>query len=374
MHRLFLICLLVLSPKLLSNLQAQLSKEATISIITCRAGDDLYNIFGHSAIRVQDPAQRMDIIYNYGIFSFDEEGFMTKFLRGKLKYWVGKSNMASFKRGYINEKRTILEQKLNLDHIQKNDLYQALEENYKPENRYYLYDFFFDNCSTRIRDILFSNIINLRYPTKPKLELSFRQLLDQHTYRTPWTDFGMDLLVGTISDRTATVEEQMYLPEFLFNHLNETTIEQKNLVASSSLLLDFEEIEQQRDKTPFFTPLLFFSILFLIELILYFYNSTLILVRIYDKLWYLFAGLGGLILTFMWFGTDHIATKSNLNLLWMNPIFVLATFTKSRKIAVVILVLLAISVLQSTFLQNYHGAVYLIIGILFLKILRQVKG
>lgn len=374
-RNLFIIFVLICSLFSPTGLKAQLSNEATISIITCRAGDDIYNTFGHSAIRVKDPNTRLDVIYNYGMFSFKEEGFTSKFLRGKLKYWIGKSTLESFMRGYVYEKRTVLEQTLNLDNEQKNSFYKALEENYKPENRYYLYDFFFDNCSTRIRDILANHISDLEYPDSPELQLSFRELLDQHTYRSPWTDFGMDLLVGTISDRMATVEEQMYLPEFLFNHLSKTKIGQdKDLVASISVILDFEAVEQQRDNTPYFTPLLFFIILLFIEVVIYLYNPRSTWLKLYDNIWYLLIGLGGLVLTFMWFGTDHISTKSNLNLIWMNPLILLAMYMKSRKIWAFILILLALSVLQSAFFQSYHGAVYPIIIILILKLLRQIKN
>ncbi len=370
-----LIFIIVLISGLISStiLKAQLSDDASISIITCRAGDDIYNTFGHSAIRVQDPHLRLDVIYNYGIFNFQEEGFVGKFLRGKLKYWIGKSRMASFAEGYQEEKRTILEQRLNLSQEEKIKLYRALEDNYKPENRYYLYDFFFDNCSTRIRDILSDNISNLEYPKQTEKELTFRHLLDQHSYRSPWTDFGMDLLIGRITDNNSSVEEQMFLPEFLYQHLEATTVNNEPLVTSTSVLLDFEDIEKQRDHTPFFTPILFFGALLLLELVIFFWGLDSRWIAIYDKFWFALAGIGSLALTFMWIGTDHVTTKTNLNLLWMNPLFLFVLFKRSKKIETAILCLLAVAALQTAFYQSYHGAVYPIITILFLKIVRRIQ-
>ena len=368
---LLLILLTTLSP--IKEAYAQLSKEASISILTCRAGDDIYNTFGHNAIRVVDPTQRLNEVYNYGMFSFDEEGFTMKFLRGKLLYWIGRSSMNNFLRGYVYEKRSVLQQELSLSQSEKNKLYTALRDNYRPENRSYLYDFFFDNCATRIRDILADNVENLEFPTEAESGFTFRSLLDQFTYRSPWTDLGMDLLVGRISDKEASIEDQMYLPEFLYLHLENSTINGQPLVAESSIILDHEAQENSRDSIPFFTPVLFFGLLLLLEIVFLIRASKSKWLAAYDNLWFLLLGIGGIVLAFMWWGTDHIATKDNLNLLWMSPLFILLTFKKGRKIEIALLMMLALSIVLSLFVQSLHSAVILIIAILIVKLIRHLR-
>ncbi|MFT5071410.1 MAG: hypothetical protein ACI8V8_001378, partial [Chitinophagales bacterium] len=140
--------------------QVTLSEQAEISILTCSKGDDLYNTFGHTGIRVRDENQNIDIVFNYGMFSFggssfnDQMKFGVKFVRGKLEYWLGVQNFTNFLSSYQNQKRWVYEQVLDLDQSQKQGLFNALMINFEPENRAYQYDFFFDNCSSRVRDML----------------------------------------------------------------------------------------------------------------------------------------------------------------------------------------------------------------------------
>lgn len=366
---LFYCCILFL---LSIPLHAQLSEESTISILTCRPGDDVYNIFGHNAVRVQDSSVGVDEVYNYGLFSFEEEGFVMKFLRGKLRYWVGRSSMKGFLRGYVHEKRSVIEQTLDLDLAQKNKLYRALVENQKPENRYYLYDFFYDNCATRIRDILTDNITLLEYTSIDSEQYSFRQLLDQFNYKSPWIDFGMDLLVGTPADKTASPQAQMYLPEYLFNNLEKASLAHKPLVKSTQLILDYEAEIATRSRVPFFTPTLLFGLLLLLELFFFLKagKEKLKWLSHYDNLAFLLLGIGSMILVFMWFGTDHSTTKNNLNLLWMSPLFLCILFYKSKNLILVQMGFIVLCLLLGTFVQQLHVAAILIALIAFFKLLR----
>ena len=131
----------------------QISKEARISLITISPGNQLYTRFGHSAIRINDPQQELDIVYNYGTFDFDTPGFYTKFLRGKLLYFLSVYSFDRMVRTYEYFNQSVYEQELNLTFEQKIAVYNFLNWNYLPDNRYYLYDFFYDNCSSRIRDV-----------------------------------------------------------------------------------------------------------------------------------------------------------------------------------------------------------------------------
>ena len=142
------------------QIQAQdfkLSEYAAISILTCEPGTDLYASFGHSAIRVQDPMMQLDIIYNYGIFDFYAPNFYTNFIKGKLTYTLGRQYFSDFLFEYEMENRSVKEQVLRLDKNSRDRLFNFLEKNYRPENRDYAYDFFFNNCATKIRDLIGEN-------------------------------------------------------------------------------------------------------------------------------------------------------------------------------------------------------------------------
>lgn len=136
----------------MSVLNAQDSSRLRISLLTCTPGEELYSTFGHSALRVTDSNAVTDLVYNYGTFNFDDEGFYLKFARGKLLYYVSVELFRDFAANYQYENRGITEQVLNLSGEEKIRMRHFLEENLQPQNRYYKYDFFFDNCTTRLRE------------------------------------------------------------------------------------------------------------------------------------------------------------------------------------------------------------------------------
>src|SRR5678815_12567 len=128
-----------------------------ISLLTCTPGQELYSTFGHSALRLTDSLTGEDIIYNYGTFDFDDPGFYSKFTRGKLLYFVSVDKFQNFLEEYEYYQRGITEQVLNLSCTERGKLFSALQENAKDANKYYKYDFMVDNCTTRLRDIVFKN-------------------------------------------------------------------------------------------------------------------------------------------------------------------------------------------------------------------------
>ena len=147
-----------------------------ISLLTCGPGEELYSTFGHSAVRVTDSASNEDIVYNYGTFSFDEPGFYTKFVRGKLMYYLSTQDFISFKQDYEKEKRSMTEQVLNLSCNEKSKMAKLLMQNLMGENKFYKYDFFFDNCTTRLRDLLEKSAdSNVHYGSVVNTPTTFRQ-------------------------------------------------------------------------------------------------------------------------------------------------------------------------------------------------------
>ena len=185
-----LLILLIFQPKI----QAQeLSAEATISILTCNPGKDVYSMYGHTAIRISDPAQNLDAVYNYGVFSFDSPNFMYRFAKGQTDYLMVGQKFSSFIPEYEQDQRSVYEQVLNLSQEGKNRLFQALIKNARPENREYRYNFFIDNCATRVRDMIEHNAgVQVRFTENHPTE-SYRDLIKKfhHSFRwhfptVPW--------------------------------------------------------------------------------------------------------------------------------------------------------------------------------------------
>ncbi len=362
--------------------QATLSENSKISILSVGPGNQIADMYGHTGIRVKDLSQNIDYVFHYGLYDFDAPNFVMKFLRGKLMYQMGAQKMDGFIAQYDRDKRTVYEQYLNLDTQQKNVFYAALRENYKPENRKYLYDFFFENCATIIGDRIETLIGEIQFP-KDREDKTFRQMINEHQQDRPWADFGIDLIIGSIADETATIKEQMFLPLYVHDILKDCFIEGKPLIEDEKMVLNYIAKNSQQKKKKF-TPRLLFMILLLLELVLlagFFLNweKGKRLIRGYDKFWYLIFGIGAVIIAFMWFGTDHISTKDNWNLFWMNPFYLVLFFSlKKGKASFVNLVLLALILINLLTIvkfpaqfQEIHQASYLLMVISTLKLLRE---
>ena len=318
---------------LLINLKSfgQLSPHAKVYLLTCDPGDEIYTQFGHSAIRIVDKEASLDNVYNWGMFEFDEDetAFMMKFARGKLPYYMGVQSFDGFMAEYIYFNRTVRQLELNLNQAQTNELFAALQINYLPENRVYKYDFFFDNCASRIRDF-FVKVVG------ESLELGKHNDADLFSYRTiitprltdhSWTHFGINLVLGARIDAYVTNDNLMFLPEymeqiFLLSHVN---VEGKKVPFVLSQETIFEGAKIEEKSSLFFTPnILAWSIFGLIVLLLFFkWNKSL---RVLGMVLIFSTSLLGLILLLMWFATDHQATKMNYNLIWANPVLIILPF------------------------------------------------
>lgn len=328
--RLFLFCLIISTPFLAAS---TLSEQSKISLLTCGAGDDLYSVFGHSALRVTDEQEGIDIVFNYGTFDFDAPNFYLNFARGKLNYILSVSGINSFMRGYVYEVRYVLEQDLDLTMAQKQALFDALIENRLPENRAYLYDFFYDNCSTRIRDMLkkvLGDSLDYRLELAPENDMSFRDYIEAYTFNVPWGDFGIDLALGLPTDKKVTPFHRMFLPEEMKLAFDRAVLldEQGNarpLVAQERMLLD---LPVRAPQWQWGTPVQLFWLLALIFVFLWWKNKLgNVLTRITQGL----IGLVGVVMVLLWFATDHTATAWNFNLLWAMPTWLLLAVLPSRK-------------------------------------------
>lgn len=303
-----------------------------LSLLTCTPGTELYSTFGHSAIRVIDSSGKTDIIFNYGTFDFEDPAFLVKFTRGKLLYFVSIDEFENFLDQYNYEKRGITEQVLDLSCDAKKNLLIALHDNAKEENRYYKYDFVYDNCTTRIRDIIFSSAKN-QVDTKnirPKDEITFRNLIHEYLDRGNhyWSKLGIDILLGSPLDKKLSNSEAMFLPDYLLKAFDSTLLNGKPLVTDkATILVSTMPVNKPSPASPF----LLFTVFFLIIAILSFIKKTTDFFTFFDFILFFLTGALGLLLLFMWFGTDHQTCRNNFNLIWAFPVHLVIVFFLFQK-------------------------------------------
>jgi hypothetical protein len=302
--------------------------------LTCAPGEELYSTFGHTALRVQDAAKGTDYVFNYGTFEFGPDFYM-KFIRGKLLYFLSVEDFKDFIYEYRLQSRSVQEQVLQLSCNEKQKLFAALQNNALEQNRYYKYDFLFDNCTTRAGDIVtkntsspvvFKNILPKETPTFRNLIHSY--LNAGHEY---WSKLGIDILLGAKLDRKVTNREAMFLPDYLLKGFDSATVVNHPLVNPPQTVL---QMPSPLKENSFFTPGVVFTLLLIIILAISFIQSgwAKMVISIFDFLFYFILGLAGILLLFMWFGTDHKVCQNNYNLLWALPTnVVMAFFVHSKK-------------------------------------------
>ena len=312
---------------------SQDSSHTRISLLTCTPGEELYSTFGHTAIRVIDSSSVSDIVFNYGTFDFDAPGFYTKFIRGKLLYYLSAEKFEDFKDAYRADNRGITEQILNLDAAEKIAIMEALYENVKPENSAYKYDFFFDNCTTRPRDLLVKYKKNPT-PFKPVMPVGtrFRQAI--HLYLDQngkdWSKLGIDLLLGAPTDAVMTPAQSQFLPDNLMKTLDSSNQDHQWVLTHTTLYT----LEKAPEEKSIFNPLVVFSLLFVIIFLLSFSPKPAIktFLQGFDGIFFFLTGAMGVLFIFMWTGTDHAMCKNNYNLFWAWPThLIMSFFTHSNK-------------------------------------------
>ncbi len=376
MRRIFLILIAAMMFYIIPAHAEDSTFRFKLSLLTCTPGTSSSTIYGHSAIRVQDTLTGTDIVYNYGTYSFTEPNFFWKFLRGRLKYSLSVSGFNNFYRTYSFRGRGITEQEFILTNLQSEEMNAFLSENYRPKNRYYLYDFLYDNCATRIRDIFDDS----QYSFDNKVsDITFRDELHRMNSDARWMSYGIDLILGARCDRNITLFEQMFLPDRLSEHLADyyNVLTSEHLTAPPVEILKPAAQQENiiRKITGFTTPVILFSIL----LLLFIFTFLKVLnkqkfIDIFSTVFYIIIGLGGIIIAFMWFGTDHIWTKMNWNILWMNPLFLIAAFMKKGKNRYRFSAVLTLTAVLAPFImmlipQYFSPANAILIAILFFILL-----
>jgi hypothetical protein len=299
------------------------AQDYQISLLTCDPGEELYSAFGHSAIRVLDKETNDDLVFNYGTFDFNTPFFYVKFTQRTLDYMLSVTSYQRFLYEYQYHEREVREQVLDLNQEQKMAMVQFLQINYLPENRFYRYDFFYDNCATRIRDV-FETVLGRQLDwnelSDPERK-TFRNLIDEYVYPLPWADFGIDLALGSVIDIYANEREKQFLPDYMEAAFARAKIvgdgPTRPLVKSDHVVLQFEEKEAKMD---FFNPYVLWWILAIAVMgLTYFGARKSRLFKGFDIVFFGVLGLLGLLILVLWFFTFHSQTKYNWNVLWAFP-------------------------------------------------------
>ncbi|MDX2305696.1 MAG: DUF4105 domain-containing protein [Microscillaceae bacterium] len=363
-----------------------ISDRAQVSLITGSPGADLYALFGHSAIRVYDPATGIDLLYNYGTFDFDTKHFYLKFAQRRLDYFLSISNYQQFVSFYAGHNRSVYEQVLYLNPEQTQALYAFLQNNYLPQNRNYLYDFFYDNCSSRIRDVfkqVFKEDIQFSQE-RDQDKKTFRNLIDPYQH-DPWVQLGLYLLLGTPTDQVASAEDYMFLPDYLMEAFDKAKIRQGGqfipLVSEKKTV--FQAIVSKPKQgifTPYWVFWLFFAFMAGLTYLEYRRNTRF---RIVDFILFSVVGWVGILFGLMWIGTDHLQVAWNLNMLWALPThagFALFTWKKNpslwmKRYCTVTSVILGLTLLAWYILpQQLHPALIPLMLVLLGRSLLIMKG
>ena len=359
--------LIILATAITAGARSQ--DSLSISLLTCSQGRDVSSAFGHSALRVKDYNNGRDFVFNYGTFSFEEPHFFLRFLKGDLNYFLSVNSFNAFKRSYDAVGRGIVEQPLNLTKAQAAEIYAFLLDNYKPSNRYYLYDFLQDNCATRIRDIFDRNGFSV---SDTLTGYTYRDELQRLVGDRRWMMFGIDLILGAKTDRKITVRESTFLPDRLSEVLtaySNTEIDGEPLASSPSRISmpahGPGKLKEVLSKAT--SPFTVFTLLFILYLVIYLRSSNKWkFMNICSTVTYIILGTGGVIICLMWFATNHVWTENNWNLIWMNPLFLIPVFMPdcwAKNLVIDLLAAVAAIGLIASWLlpQAFHPAVAVII-------------
>jgi hypothetical protein len=366
---LFLIALLF--PKAFS----QTSNDTIAYLLTCGPGTETYSIYGHSAVRIVIPAGNFDAAYNWGLFDFSTKNFAWKFAKGRLDYMVGAERCDSFLKSYLEEERYVYSQRINLNPKEMRIFISLINENIKPENAKYRYDFFYDDCSTRIRD-LFEKAVgeNLKYPPEePGKNPTFRDMVAKYQNPYPWYRFGVDLIMGSTSDKEANFRDRMFLPVDMMEELSKTRIRRDDkmipLLQNPVTLVNFQPIVVKPNLL--LSPPFVFTLVIIVIMIMAALIKSRKIIRWIDIFIYSIFSILAVLMIFFNFFTDHQQMRMNLNIIWLNPFIIICLFmlilNKTGLIwfRIVFYISAVFLVLQLLLPQEFHTA-FLLLDIIIL--------
>ena len=301
-----------------SQLIAQDSTKGAlqISILTCAPGEDVYTAWGHTAIRIIDSAKQTDVVYNFGTFDFNIPNFLVEFVKGNLNYFLSADNFQNFILEYQYYGRSIKEQVLILSDAEKINWQNALLKNLEGNNRYYLYNFITDNCTTRVKDGFYQFATSQIPPSNIK---SYRTHVVEAPYQQgiPWIGLGIDILLGAVSDKAPTALQAGFLPDLLFDQI---AAQPGHIAATQNY--DFTKTAASTPTDPIY----FIIGLIVVYLFVGKWNArwAVIAAKFLDIILLFIFGLGGLLLVYMSLFSKHTACHDNFNIDWIHPLYWIA--------------------------------------------------
>lgn len=316
-----LICFLSIGIKL----KAEPMDSVRISLLTCSPGTQIYTLFGHTALRYEEPARGVDVVFNYGMFSFRAPNFIWRFVKGETDYMLGVTLFDYFQEEYIERGSAVYQQTLDLLPEEKKKLAELLEWNSRKENRVYRYNFFFDNCTTRARDRIEEGIDGVVRYHENEQKLSFRNIVHQYTKGHEWAQFGIDLCLGSKADEPIDFRTQMFAPFYLLHAADSARIvavsgQERSFIKAKQVLIPASD-DSDKGEHYWLKPLQSSWLLFIITLLISLYGIWK------DKTeWWLdiilfgAAGSAGCVIFFLVFFSVHPTVSPNYLLLFFNPI------------------------------------------------------
>lgn len=321
MEKIYKHIVLTLTAALLSLTAAAvgLGENSRISLLTCSPGTEVWSNYGHTALRVCDEDSGLDVCFNYGIFSFSTPHFIWRFCTGETDYIVGAQNTGAFLEEYLREGRGVTEQVLNLDLEARNRIWDALCLNIQPQNRTYRYNFFYDNCATRVRRMIENNCGSAVEYDGGAAFSTMWGAVDYYTLDYPWTNFGISLILGAPADDPASYRDLMFAPEVMMDGFDGARIDGEPLVAEKNILVEGKTLHSAQASLP--SPNLVLGLVFAVVV---FVSGTELgkkkRFRVVDGVLWGLSGIAGVVIAFLAFFSTHPATNPNYLLIWLDPL------------------------------------------------------
>ena len=305
------------------------SDSVRVSLLTCAPGSEIYSLFGHTALRYENPTKGEDWVFNYGMFSFNTPNFVMRFVKGETDYQLGVIPFRYFEGEYAMRGSSVYQQELNLTPREKENIIRLLEENYRPANRTYRYNYFYDNCTTRARDKVEQGIEGKVVYPKGVKECSFRQIVREYTDGHEWSAFGIDLCLGSEADEPIDERKQMFSPFYMLEFARGAMIHRADtivpFVKEEKLLLDFsskdEELFEKDEEvflpSPWACALIWWVLTFVVTT-LGIKNGKVY--WLWDALLFGAQGISGCVIAFLFFFSVHPTVGSNWLLMILNPL------------------------------------------------------
>lgn len=338
-----------------------------ISLLTCQPHDEVYSLYGHTAIRYHDLRPGgYDLAFNYGVFDFKKPHFVARFVFGLTDYELGAYPYKYFLEEYRRFGSMVTEQVLNLTAEEKLILHEALAMNLRPENKIYRYNYFYSNCTTKARDIIESCINGkIEYTEREDYTPTYRDMIHSMTRNNPWAKFGNDLLLGIKADFKTDLRQQEFLPGNLLYDFDHAQIYSKGIYRPL--------IKERRIAVPAgiqiiqsgfpLTPLSCAAILLAVGIIIFFFEWRKKRVFVvWDVLLMLTTGTIGIVLTLMLF-SQHPTVSLNLQIILCNPLpwlFLWPVIKGKQTRYWTISAILAVLFLIGSFFQTYAEGIHVL--------------